>query len=236
MIFPSLNQILFIDIETVPEYECFDRVPIEIQQLFEEKTAYQRKDGVEAKDFYEKAGIWAEFGKIICISLGYFAQVNGERKFRTTSFFGEEQAILKEFCQLVETKFHHKFLYFCGHNIKEFDLPYICRRLLIHQMKIPSVINATGKKPWEIKHIDTLELWKFGDYKHYTSLKLLCYVLKIPTPKDDIDGSQVAKVYYESNDIDRIIIYCEKDVLAVAQVLLRMTNQPLIEPHEHQSV
>src|SRR5690606_27075944 len=109
-------------------------------------------------------------------------------------------------------------------------------RMVIHQIDIPNQINAMGKKPWEITHLDTMELWKFGDYKHFTSLKLLCKILTIPTPKDDIDGSQVAEVYYKEKDIDRIIVYCEKDVLAVAQVVLRWKKLPRLDKTEYISV
>lgn len=236
MVLPHLENILFIDIETVPEAASFDAIDADMQQLFTEKTAYQRKDDTTPEEFYNKAGIWAEFGKIICISVGYFASISNNRQFRTTSFYGEEKKILQDFSNLLSTKFHQKDIVLCGHNIKEFDLPYICRRMIIHQVAIPSLINAMGKKPWEVKHLDTMEMWRFGDHKHFTSLKLLCKILQIPTPKDDIDGSQVAHVYYTEKDIDRIIIYCEKDVVAVAQIILRLKHLPLLEPTEHLSV
>lgn len=231
-----LQQLLFLDIETVPLHACFDDVPEIEQQLFSEKTQYQRKETTTAEEFYEKAGIWAEFGKVICISVGYFVFKNDIRQFRTTSFFGDEKKLLQEFSNLLNTHFSSPAVVLCGHNAKEFDLPFIARRMLIHQVKIPNKLNVMGKKPWEIPHLDTLELWKFGDYKHYTSLKLLTHVLGIPSPKDDIHGGQVAEVYYKENDIDRIIIYCEKDVIAVAQILLRLKNEPLLEEDECMSV
>jgi len=234
---PPIENILFFDIETVPEWENYEQMDREMQQLFAEKTEYQRKDGIEAEEFYGKrAGIWAEFGKIICISVGYFAAIQGYRQFRITSFYGDEKKILQDFANLLTTKFNRKDIVLCGHNIKEFDLPYLCRRMVIHQIDIPNQINAMGKKPWEITHLDTMELWKFGDYKHFTSLKLLCKILTIPTPKDDIDGSQVAEVYYKEKDIDRIIVYCEKDVLAVAQIVLRLKKLPLLDKTEYISV
>lgn len=233
---PHLENILFIDIETVPQWEHFSDLDEDMQHLFADKTAYQRKEDVSAEEFYQRAGIWAEFGKIICISVGYFASAYEKRQFRTTSFFGDEAKILQDFSNLLTTKFNRKEVVLCGHNIKEFDLPYLCRRMIIHQIDIPSQINSMGKKPWEITHLDTMELWKFGDYKHFTSLKLLCKILNIPTPKDDIDGSQVAEVYYKEKNIDRIIIYCEKDVLAVAQILLRLKKIPILEEGEYLSV
>lgn len=233
---PHLENILFIDIETVPQWEHFSELDDDMQHLFADKTAYQRKDELSPEEFYQRAGIWAEFGKIICISVGYFASAYEKRQFRTTSFYGEEAKILQDFSNLLSTKFNRKEVVLCGHNIKEFDLPYLCRRMIIHQIDIPLQINSMGKKPWEITHLDTMELWKFGDYKHFTSLKLLCKILNIPTPKDDIDGSQVAEVYYKEKNIDRIIIYCEKDVLAVAQILLRLKKLPIIEEGEYLSV
>lgn len=227
-----LENILFLDIETVPQYRSFAELPEDQQQLYADKTAYQRKDEISAEDFYPKAGIWAEFGKIICISAGFITQRNGEEQLRITSFHGEEQRILNDFTQLVEEYFNQPQSLLCAHNGKEFDFPYIARRMLINGMSLPNKLQLFGKKPWEVPHIDTLELWKFGDYKHYTSLKLLASVFGIPSPKDDIDGSQVRDVFYEEQNIDRIITYCEKDVITLTQVFLKMRNQELIEEHQ----
>jgi len=228
----ALNNILFLDIETVPEQEDFSALDNEMQHLWEQKTLYQRREEHTPESFYDRAGIWAEFGKIVCISVGYFANKNDIRNFRVTSFFGEEKKILKDFSNLLDTHFNQAQHLLCGHNAKEFDIPFIARRMIINQVPIPYKLNLFGKKPWEIPHLDTLELWKFGDYKHYTSLKLLTKILGIPTPKDDIDGSQVANVFYIEKDIDRIITYCEKDVIAVAQVFLRMRREDLLVEDE----
>ena len=228
----ALNNILFIDIETVPEQEDFSALDDEMQHLWEQKTLYQRREEHTPESFYDRAGIWAEFGKIVCISVGYFANKNDVRNFRVTSFFGEEKKILKNFSNLLDTHFNQAQHLLCGHNAKEFDIPFIARRMIINQVPIPYKLNLFGKKPWEIPHLDTLELWKFGDFKHYTSLKLLTKILGIPTPKDDIDGSQVAHVFYIEKDIDRIITYCEKDVIAVAQVFLRMRREDLLVEDE----
>jgi uncharacterized protein YprB with RNaseH-like and TPR domain len=227
-----LSSVLFIDIETVPEHEHYASLDPDWQALWEQKTAYQRRDDFSAADFYERAGIWAEFGKIVCISVGYFAANRSDRQFRVTSFFGEERALLLEFSDLLNTHFSGSQHLLCGHNIKEFDIPFMARRMLIHGVALPKPIQLFGKKPWEIPHLDTLELWKFGDYKHFTSLKLLTKVLGIPSSKDDIDGSQVAHVYYVEKDVDRIIVYCEKDVIAVAQVWLRLRREALLDPSE----
>ena len=227
-----LENILFLDIETVPEQEKFTQLSENKQKLFADKTAYQRKDEVSPEEFYERAGIWAEFGKIICISVGFFNPKGSERDFRLKSFYGEEKEILVDFKHLLEDYFFKPNHLLCAHNGKEFDFPYIARRMLIHGIALPEKLNLFGKKPWEVPHLDTLELWKFGDYKHYTSLKLLTEILNIPSPKDDIDGSQVAQVFYEEKNIDRIIVYCEKDVIAIAQVFLRLRQENLLEEHE----
>lgn len=235
----NLEHILFLDIETVPEHKYHaDLSPVK-QKLWEQKTIYKRRydarDGedISAEDYYINAGIWAEFGKIICISVGFFNVFNGghTKEFRVKSIYGDDEAlVLKEFSDLLDNYFNGPEKLLCGHNIKEFDIPYLARRILIKGLVLPKKLRLFGKKPWEIPHLDTLELWKFGDYKHYTSLKLLTEILGIASPKDDIDGSQVRSVYYEDNDLKRIANYCEKDVIAVAQVLLRLSGEPLLVP------
>ncbi len=224
----NLNNILFLDIETVPEQENYSLLDQDMQELWEQKTQYQRKDEFTANEFYDRAGIWAEFGKIICISVGYFANKNDIRNFRVTSFVGDEKKILNDFSNVMNNHFNQPQHLLCGHNSKEFDIPFIARRMIINGLIIPPKLNLFGKKPWEIPHLDTLELWKFGDYKHFTSLKLLTKILHIPTSKDDIDGSQVGYVYYQEKNIDRIVTYCEKDVIAVAQVFLRLRREELL--------
>lgn len=228
----NISNVLFLDIETVPQQQDFALLDNETQVLFEEKTRYQRQNEIAVEDFYERAGIWAEFGKIICISVGYITFKKGERQFRLTSFIGEEQKILMDFSNLLENYFSEQQYILCGHNAKEFDFPYIARRMIVHGLILPSKLNLFGKKPWEIPHLDTMEMWKFGDYKHFTSLKLLANILQIPSPKDDINGSDVAKVYYQENDIDRIARYCEKDVLTVAQIVLRFKGEKILEQEE----
>ncbi|VAW26295.1 Polysaccharide biosynthesis protein [hydrothermal vent metagenome] len=226
----NFENILFLDIETVPEVENFTDLTEAKQELFALKTQYQRKEDFSPEDFYEKAGIWAEFGKIVCISVGYFTNFNNtNRAFRITSFFGDEVKILEDFKKLLNSHFNKAQHLLCGHNGKEFDFPYIARRMIINQIELPEKLNLFGKKPWEIPHLDTMELWKFGDYKHFTSLKLLTSILGIPSPKDDIDGSEVGAVFYKEKNIKRIVKYCEKDTIAVAQLLLRFNNEPLIE-------
>ncbi|MBM0660257.1 3'-5' exonuclease [Capnocytophaga genosp. AHN8471] len=228
----NLDDILFLDIETVPLHQQYSELSAETQMLWEEKTRYQRKEEFSAEEFYDRAGIWAEFGKIVCISVGYFSFRHQQRTFRVTSFTGEEKNLLEDFSRLVNEHFSRPNKLFCAHNGKEFDFPYISRRMIINGIEIPQKLQLFGKKPWEIPHLDTMEMWKFGDYKHYTSLKLLAHILGIPSPKDDIDGSEVRNVFYNEGDIDRIATYCEKDTITVAQILLRFRNDTLLNDDE----
>lgn len=232
----NLEHILFLDIETVPQHQNFDELDDDFKTLYADKTKYLRKDEHTPEEYYERAGIWAEFGKIVCISVGYFKITGDSRQFRTTSFHGNEETLLNDFKNLLEIHFNRSQHLLCAHNGKEFDFPYIARRMIIHGIELPYKLNLFGKKPWEVPHLDTLDLWKFGDYKHYTSLKLMTKILGIPSPKDDIDGSQVRSVFYDEGDIDRIVTYCEKDTLAVAQILLRLRKEPLLDPSEVLSV
>jgi hypothetical protein len=199
------------------------------RKLFEAKTRFMQNDEKSFEELYnDRGGIYAEFGKIICISVGFVHETRTGNEIRMKSFYhDDEETLLKQFVNLLEN--NPKYAILCGHNAKEFDFPYICRRLLINGMKLPSVLDIAGKKPWEIGHLDTLELWKFGDYKAFTSLALLCHVFQIPTPKDDISGADVARVYYEEQDLERIKVYCEKDVVALIQLFLRMRGNSLID-------
>lgn len=228
----ALENILFLDIETVPEEKDFNDLDISKQELWEAKSKYQRKEEFSPEEFYQRAGIWAEFGKIICISVGYFNIENEARTFRVKSFSGNEASLLKQFKDLLISHFSQPKHLLCAHNGKEFDFPYIARRMIIHGITLPYKLNLFGKKPWEVQHLDTLELWKFGDHKNYTSLKLLTNILGIPSPKGDIDGSEVYKVYYKDKDIIRIIDYCERDTIAVAQILLRLRGDDLLIDNE----
>ena len=224
------KNILFLDIETVPIKENFEDLSTPFQKLWEEKTVWQRKEEYTPAEYYKiKGGIMAEFAKIICISVGYLFTEKSENHFRIKSFYGDdEKKIIADFNTLLNTQFNKKQHQLCAHNGKEFDFPFIARRTLINGLKLPKLLDIAGKKPWEINHLDTMELWKFGDYKHYTSIKLLAALFDISTPKDDIDGSQVAKVYWEEKDLERIKIYCQKDTLTVAQLLLKYKGEALI--------
>jgi predicted PolB exonuclease-like 3'-5' exonuclease len=222
----DLSNLMVLDIETVPQYSDYDDMPDNLQELWAHKSQYQRKDETP-KEFYERAGIWAEFGKIVCISVGIFTQ--GKRTgLRVKSFAGhDEKELLEDFGRMLSGQ--PLSIILCAHNGKEFDLPYICRRMLINGVTFPPHLQITGKKPWEIPHLDTMELWKFGDYKNYTSLSLLTAIFNIPTSKDDIDGSQVGHVYWVENALERICTYCQKDVVATAQLIRRYRGEDLIE-------
>ena len=222
-----LEKILFLDIETVPQAGNWEELHETDQYLWDKKTKMQRKEDVTSQEFYnERGGIMAEFGKIICISVGILEK---SEKLMIKSFSGDDEKILLiEFGEIFNhPKLHDVIL--CAHNGKEFDFPWIARRFLINGMQPPKPFQMFGKKPWEIPHLDTMELWKFGDYKSYISLELLAHVFGIPTPKDDIDGSMVSSIYYIEKDLFRIVQYCEKDVLTLANIFRRMRQEELLE-------
>lgn len=235
--FIDITNVLFLDIETVPSNAQYSDLDETWQYLWKHKAkSILKKYDEEVTDedgaaCYDRAGIYAEFGKIICISVGIFRRdkETKELSVRLKSFADDDEAVLlREFSELLNKHYSLPDRHFlCGHNIKEFDIPYICRRLLVNQLPSPALLNISGKKPWETKHLlDTMELWKFGDNKSFTSVKLLAAIFGFPSPKDDIDGSDVARVYYEEKDLPRIARYCEKDVVAVMQLMLKFKRMP----------
>jgi DNA polymerase elongation subunit (family B) len=231
------EHVLFVDIETVPLFENLTSAPENMQKLWIKKAGQIGKEGETADDLYKRAGIYAEFGKIVCISAGKIFRKGKERAFRVKSYAGDDElSILKDFSEMLTGFMANPVHKLCAHNGQEFDFPFIARRMLINGLPLPPVLDIAGSKPWEIRDLmlDTLQLWKFGDYKHYSSLELLCTIFNIPTPKDDIDGSQVAQVYYQSYDIHRIARYCEKDTFAIAQLLLRFKGEPLISQQNYE--
>lgn len=231
MISYPLPSILFLDIETIPQFPDYDSLPESWKQLWDTKSASLVKyhEGQTNESLYPRAGIYAEFGKIICISCGILQGAGTDRKIVLKSFADEdEKKLLAEFIEMLNKWSAGEPKYLCAHNGKEFDFPYLCRRMIINGLSIPPMLNIAGKKPWEVNHLDTMELWKFGDFKNYTSLNLLAHTLGIPTPKDDIDGSMVWEVYWKEKNPARIVAYCQKDVVTVAQVLLRMAGEGLI--------
>lgn len=226
----KLHRILFIDIETVPAYPSYAEMPDNFQLLWDQKAERLKRTDKDTPDqIYNKAGIYAEFGKIICISAGYFYN----EEFRLKSFYSDdEKLLLTAFNELLNSHFSSRQHLLCAHNGKEFDYPYIARRMLINGIQLPSILDMAGQKPWNIPHLDTMELWKFGDYKHYTSLALLASIFDISTPKDDIDGSDIARVYWQDHDLERIAKYCQKDVLTVAQLFLKYQNKTLLDQNQ----
>ena len=230
-----MNNILFLDIETVPQYPNYAALPADWQKLWDIKAGYliRNKDEETTETVYPRAGIYAEFGKIICVSCGFLQGPSTARKIVLKSFYGDdEKLLLYEFAEVLKKWATDNTKFLCAHNGKEFDFPYLCRRMVINGIPIPAALNIAGKKPWEVSHLDTMELWKFGDFKSYTSLNLLAHTLGIPTPKDDIDGSMVWKVYWEEKNIQRIVTYCQKDVVTVAQIYLRMQGEALLKEEQ----
>lgn len=226
------STILFLDIETVSREAEFSNLPGEWQNLWDEKTRITRGEDKSAQEFYpERAGILAEFGKVICISCAFITNQSGQRQLRVTSFAGhDEKKVLSDFAGLLERHFNNHML--CAHNGKEFDFPYLARRMLVHGIRLPPSLNTSGAKPWEVPHLDTMEMWKFGDWKNYTSLKLLAALFGIPTPKDDIDGSMVGAVYWQDGDLARIVNYCQKDTITLARLFLKMEGREDLKEDE----
>lgn len=224
----DLQQVLVLDIETVSQQASYAELPPRFQELWGQKIKNMLKEDETAASAYSNAGLYAEFGKIICISAGVFHQRQGTMGFRIKSFTqGNERELLAEFAQLLEKQPTNLIL--CGHNGKGFDFPYICKRMLINKLTIPPQLDVSGKKPWEINHVDTMELWRFGDFRNNVSLNLMAAVFDIPTPKEDISGEDIYRVYYEENNLARIRIYCEKDVITTAQILRKLRSEPMVE-------
>jgi DNA polymerase elongation subunit (family B) len=221
----GLRDILFLDIETVAHTADFNTLDERLKTQWSRKAGYLKRDTDQTDEdlYHERAGIYAEFGKIVCIAVGRFAQnETGEPVLKTKVYGGhDEKAVLTEFKAMLE-RLDPASAKLCAHNGKEFDFPYLCRRMLINQIALPPLLNIAGKKSWEIPHIDTMELWKFGDFKHYTSLDLLSAIFNIPTSKDGLDGSKVNHAYHHENDLENIKAYCLRDVVVLANLYLKL--------------
>lgn len=230
----DLKNVLVIDIETVSQFPGYGHLDDSWKDLWSRKMKYLIKDNVTAEETYDRAAIYAEFGKIVCISAGVYRQENGDFKFHIKSFYGhDEKALLQEFSEMVNKNFFKEEHMVIGHNAKEFDFPFIARRCLINGIPIPFIFDNSGKKPWEVRLMDTMELWKFGDHKNYTSLDLLAAVFGISSPKGDMDGSMVGEVYWKFNDIERISKYCQMDVITVARLLMKFKG---LEPLKDENI
>jgi len=228
------DNVLFLDIETVPQYSQYEDMDDRWKLLWNKKAASLAKNQESPEELYNRAGIYSEFGKIICISVGFLTRNGKNWSFRAKSFYGhDEKKLLSEFSELLTSRYSDTGKCLCAHNGKEFDFPYLGRRMLINGLRLPYILDLAGKKPWEVNHIDTMELWKFGDFKNYTSLELLSAVFDIPSPKDDIDGSQVFGVYYKEKDgLERIKTYCEKDIVTLARIFLKFTGNGNVEEED----
>lgn len=227
----DLSKILFLDIETVPAAAHFGAMDAHSAKLFADKTRFeQERSGKTAEEVYgERAGIFSEFGKIVCIGVGGLKKESNGHALRVTSYHGDdERDVLQRFVDLLDKSYNTDDHWLCGHNGKEFDFPWIARRCIVHHIKLPKLLDVGGLKPWEVGFLDTMNMWSFGDRKNFTSLALLTHILGIPTPKDDISGADVARVYYEDKDLERIAAYCRKDVVATAQLFLRLKGVPLV--------
>lgn len=226
-----LENLLLIDIETVSESATFEALPEEWKMLWQEKVQRSLPEDVTAAEFYpQRAGVMAEFAKVVCISIGYFKREGSLYILRVKSFYGDdEKKLLQDFlATLQQMEANNTKWSFTGHNIKEFDIPFICRRLMINNLSIPAFLDFQNMKPWETNMVDTFQYWRFGDYKNFTSLKLLAAALKVPSSKDDIDGSMVGDVYWKENQLQRIVTYCQKDVVTTGNIVLRFKNLPLL--------
>ncbi len=232
----SLENLLVLDIETVRSHKHYEDMPARLQAQWDRKASFLHAENEETpKELFEdRGGIYAEFGKVVCISVGFFTYTGSELALRVKALFHNDEEILLNDLNRLLQKFDNKNLTLCGHNGKEFDFPYLARRMLINNIKLPTILNTSGKKPWEVNHLDTMEMWKFGDRKNFTSLELLATLFEIPTSKNAIDGSQVSSVYYEEQDLNRIAKYCSKDVVVTAQLLLKLNQQaPIKEENIH---
>ena len=237
----TLENLILIDIETVPQHPNFDSLNDEWKQLWDEKTQRSLPDFTSAAEFYpQRAGVMAEFAKIVCISIGFFTKHGNTLQLRLKSFYGnDEKVMLQSFVTMLnQMEAKNNKWSFAGHNIKEFDIPFICRRLLINGLPVPVYLDFQNMKPWDTNMVDTFQYWRFGDYKNYTSLKLLAAALGVPSPKDDIDGSMVGDVYWsqtpagKEKNLERIVTYCQKDVVTTGNIILRFKNMELIKPEQ----
>lgn len=231
----AIENLFFLDIETVSCARDFNLLTDEWKELWNEKIAKSLPPDTTTEEYYPKrAAIFAEFGKVICISTGYLKKEKEGWKLRLKSFYSaDEKEVLDSFIKMInQFNSNNSKWIFTGHNIKEFDIPFLSRRMLVNNLPIPASMDFQNMKPWDTPVLDTLHLWRFGDYKHYTSLKLLAATLGVPSPKDDIDGSKVGEVFWEENNLERIAVYCQKDVATVVNVLLRFKGLPILQEEQ----
>lgn len=231
----NLKRILFVDIETATCASNYGELDDDLKLFWRlRQERYNHKDAYLSEEelwqtFNDKAAIYAEYARVVCISMGVLTSDDEGAEFRVKNLFAtEEYDLLTQFADILNAHYYDPFSAFiCGHNIREFDIPFLCRRFIINGIPLPSFINITGQKPWQVHHLlDTLDLWKFGDYKHYSSLDLLCKVLSVDSPKGEMSGKDVSGRYWEGH-LDEIVKYCEKDVIATARIYLRCIGHQL---------
>jgi len=228
------ENLICIDIETVPGFSEFKECPDDLKELYLKKSERLKQENEnEEEQYFNHAGIYAEFGKVVCITLGLFKKEKSEYHLRIKSLCGDdERKVLQEFADILDKHPNKNRVQFCGHNVREFDIPFLCRRFLIHHLPLPSLLDIAGRKPWDVPMVDTMALWRFGDIKHFTSLKLLASILGIESPKSDIDGKDVGRVYWKEKNLPRIVEYCQRDVVTVAQLVMRFKNLPLLSKEQ----
>ena len=224
----NLRNILFIDIETVGITSSYEDLNERLKTQWARKASFLRRDeGVTDEElFNQRGGIYAEFGKVVTIGVGYFVTQKNGLELRVKSLYDDdEKTLLLQFKDLLK-KINNENLLLCAHNGREFDFPYLSRRMLINRIPLPEELDLAGKKPWEVRHLDTMDLWKFGDYKHYTSLELLATVFDIESSKTGLDGSMVNVTYHEEHDLEKIAQYCVEDVVVLARIFLHLKTIP----------
>jgi len=229
----ELSNILFVDIETATGSPTYKELDDRLKHHWDRKAGFLNNPRELSTDelYFERAGIFAEFGQVVTIAVGYMIRTEGSWGLRIKAFaYKDEVRILNEFKELLVSKFDPETLQLCAHNGREFDFPYICRRMLIHGISIPRILDTGNMKPWEIPIIDTMNMWKFGDRKNYTSLDLLAALFNIETSKSDIDGSDITRVYHQEDGLERISEYCKRDIVVTVQLFLKLKSLPLVNP------
>lgn len=223
----KIQDVLFLDIETVPLYAEYDELEGMEKYLWDRTARYINTEEETDSETYAQAGVYAEFGRIVCICVGNIGIDNECEFLKLRCFYNDDERNLllefKSFLQKLNTA-----TILCAHNGKAFDFPFICRRMLINGIELPEIFVNSENKSSELQHLDTLEFWKFGDYQHFTSLEHLAHLFKLESSKKDIDRGSVQKVYYSQNDPQKIVDYCFNDVVTIAQLLLRFNNQNTI--------
>lgn len=238
----EVAKIVFFDLETASEYESLDQLALnkpKMAELWSKRCEYLRSRFEENKDMtdeqlYEaKAALTPEFARIVCATFGRVTFIGEDPNVIIKSYCSEHEDEVLDGIQKVFDKFAS--LKFSGHNIKRFDIPMMCKRLLIHGRSLPKGLQIQNLKPWEMPFIDTSEVWSFGAWQEgFVSLELLVTAIGLETPKGDIKGEDVSRVFWQDGDTHRIAEYCQRDVFAGIQALLKLSGLPVVEEFETQ--